>query len=751
MTTSNLIYLPQGAVHNQAVLERFLPRLPDGAAARWLEMNIPQKGQWVIDPFGASPQLALEAARAGYRVMVISNNPITRFLLKMTATPPTPEEMQAALADLATAKRGSDRMEHHIRDLYTTHCDQCGAVVDARAFLWQRDALTPYARIYSCPHCENSGEFPTTDEDLEKAGHLSQSGPHRARALERVAASRDPNRFHAEEALDAYLPRAVYALINMINKLDGIELEAREGIYLRALLLAACDRGNNLWRVPKENYRPKQLITPPRFMEHNLWLAVEEAIPLWANGQPATPLTFWPEPPPETGGICLYQGQIRDVTQHLEKIPISAVMTALPRPNQAYWTLSALWSGWLWGREAIGPFAKVLKRRRYDWSWHTAALYSALRRVADLLPAETPFFGMITENEAGFDAATMVSADLSGFVVDGIALRLKEGQTQVQWHKSAGRPTSTQPSAVSIATETIQGLLSERGEPTSYLHLQAAVLQTLSQQNALAPDERDPTINYATHAYNIYNRARQLLIELLSPTGPFIRYHGGKSSIEIGKWWSKTSLEAAQPLADRVEMEIVKTFQEVNTLAWDKLNADLCSTFPGLQTPDIPLIDTILHSYAEPDESGLWQLKPSDTTTSRRADVAEIYAILADTGEGLGFKVRRDQPLVWEQALNGEPLYFYLIASAIMGKIIDGAEHPPEQGIIVLPGSRAGLVMHKRERDPRLDYRLDGGWRFLKFRHVRRLVENEHLSQENLASFFALDPLSHDLAQLPLL
>ena len=146
-----------------------------------------------------------------------------------------------------------------------------------------------------------------------------------------------------------------------------------------------------------------------------------------------------------------------------------------------------------------------------------------------------------------------------------------------------------------------------------------------------------------------------------------------------------------------------------------------------------------------------WQLKPNDTTSARRADISEIYAILADTGEELGFQVIRNQPMVWEQALNGKPLYFYLIASAILGKIIEGADHPAEQGVIVLPASRSGLVMHKRDRDPRLNYRLDGGWRFLKFRHVRRLEEAEHISQENLASFFALDPLSHDLAQLPLL
>ena len=45
-------------------------------------------GSWVLDPFGFSPRLALEAARAGYRVLVTVNNPITRFLLEMSARPP---------------------------------------------------------------------------------------------------------------------------------------------------------------------------------------------------------------------------------------------------------------------------------------------------------------------------------------------------------------------------------------------------------------------------------------------------------------------------------------------------------------------------------------------------------------------------------------------------------------------------------------------------------------------------------------
>lgn len=751
MTTSNLVYLTQGVTQSQAVLERYLPRLHPGAAERWLRSALPKQGEWIIDPFGASPQLALEAAQAGYRILVISNNPITRFLLEMMATPPSEEEMQAALADLATARRGSERLEQHIRALYATSCDQCGETVDAQAFFWQRDALTPYARKYACPHCGHSGEFPTTDADIDKATQFASHGPHRARAIERVAASGDPNRIHAEEALDTYLPRAVYVLLNLINKLDGIDLEAREGVYLQALLLAACDRGNNLWRIPKENVRPKQLTTPPRFVEHNLWLALETAIPLWANGAPATPLTYWPEGPPESGGICLYQGQVRDLTTQLDQIPVGAMITAMPRPNQAYWTLSALWAGWLWGREAIGPFVKVLRRRRYDWAWHTAALYSPLRRISRRLPTNTPYLGMITENEAGFDTAAMVAADLADFQLDGVALRIKEGQTHLLWHKAETRPDPPERQPINTVFTSIQQAIAERGEPSPYLHLQAAALLTLSQANALSSPGLDAQAPRAAQANSAYSNTRQLLAEALAPHGPFVRYQGGKSSIEIGKWWPKAKIETSQPLADRVEMSVVTLFQRTNTLPWAEIDAQLCTQFPGLETPDATLLRAILQSYAEEGENNRWTLRESDTAAARRADVAEMFRLLEETGTQLGFNVRRETSLVWEGALDGKPLHFYMIASAILGRIIHTAQHPPEQGIIVLPGSRAGLVMHKRERDPRLDYDLEGGWRFLKFRYVRRLAESERISPENLASHFALDPLSHEEAQLPLL
>ncbi len=94
-------------------LSRFLPPLEEGVISAWLShLNLPfdaaqgRPGSWLLDPFGFSPRLVLEAARSGYRVLVTANNPVTRFLVEMFANPPAQSEFTAALADLGAVKKG---------------------------------------------------------------------------------------------------------------------------------------------------------------------------------------------------------------------------------------------------------------------------------------------------------------------------------------------------------------------------------------------------------------------------------------------------------------------------------------------------------------------------------------------------------------------------------------------------------------------------------------------------------------------
>jgi hypothetical protein len=123
-------------------LARFLPPLEEGVVSAWLaNQNLPlqttegKPDNWLLDPFGFSPRLVLEAARSGYRVLVTVNNPITRFLLETFANPPAESEFTAALADLSAFKKGDERLGAHLASLYLTTCEKCNQQIQAQSFL----------------------------------------------------------------------------------------------------------------------------------------------------------------------------------------------------------------------------------------------------------------------------------------------------------------------------------------------------------------------------------------------------------------------------------------------------------------------------------------------------------------------------------------------------------------------------------------------------------------------------------------
>ncbi|HRQ25256.1 MAG TPA: hypothetical protein PLF42_17650, partial [Anaerolineales bacterium] len=299
-------YIPGFKPADSGPLARFLPALEEGVVSTWLTL-LNQPSSWLLDPFGFSPRLVLEAARSGYRVLVTANNPITRFLLETFANPPPEAEFTAALADLGAVKKGDERLEIHLQSLYLTICEKCDQKVHASAFLWRKDEDLPYAKIYECKHCGDSGERIATDEDRENAKRIASTDAlHRSRAFERVISLKDEDRIYAEEAIEHYLPRPLYALTTIINRLDSMNLSAERRRALTALILLACDAGNTLWAHPAERPRPKQLSTPNQFREHNVWTMLERGVGLFAGSGSPVVVEAWPRKVPESGGICIY-------------------------------------------------------------------------------------------------------------------------------------------------------------------------------------------------------------------------------------------------------------------------------------------------------------------------------------------------------------------------------------------------------------------------------------------------------------
>ena len=107
-------YLSTGMVDSAGPLNRFLPPVPEGVGRAFVAGLEPSTA-WIVDPFASLPRLAVEMAREGRRVLVTAGNPVSRFLLDLSAHPPRLADLQAALADLSAARKAGQRLEPHLQ------------------------------------------------------------------------------------------------------------------------------------------------------------------------------------------------------------------------------------------------------------------------------------------------------------------------------------------------------------------------------------------------------------------------------------------------------------------------------------------------------------------------------------------------------------------------------------------------------------------------------------------------------------
>ncbi|HSJ89713.1 MAG TPA: hypothetical protein VK909_21050 [Anaerolineales bacterium] len=738
-------YIPGMSPAEPGPLARFTPPLEEGVISRWLPLHAPL-GSWLLDPFGFSPRLVLEAARMGYRVLVAVNNPITRFLLETSAKPPSESDFKAAMADLAVAKKGDERLAAHLQSLYLTTCEKCGQQIQAESFLWRKGEIAPYARIYTCPHCADSGERPVQHDDIERAKQISSTDSlHRSRAFERVAALDDEDRVYVEEAIQFYLPRPLYFLTTVVSRMDSLYLTPERKRALHALILTACDAGNTLWGYPSERPRPKQLIIPNQFREFNLWTQLERGLARWTQTASPVACEAWPQRIPESGGICIYEGRLKDLAHEVKKeIPITAVIASLPRPNQAFWTLSALWAGWLWGGDAVEPFKIALRRRRYDWAWNATALNAAFAHLFDLLPLGTPFFGFLPEAEPSFLTAALTAASAAGFDLQSLAMRTEHDPIQLVWQRGEHLKRESNAANVNDVRAAIGAHLMDRQEPASYLHVHAAGLLPLVESHSLKQKEQE---------FDEVLRSTQSLIQTaLAEDSHFVHYSSGES-VDTGFWGllsndilTQTQSDRNNSLSDQVEIAIVTFLQKNPHSIFLEVEDDIYPRFPGLLTPSKGLIYSVLSSYAE-RTAGAWELRPEDVSSARRNELKTIAATIESMGTHLEYSThRQDKNVFWLE--NGRTRYaFHLLASGLIGRALTEVPYSAEQTIFVIPGGRAGLITYKTQRDPALAARLKD-YRLVKYRHLRTLAERPTLTREAFEQQLASDPLEKSKGQI---
>lgn len=743
MSHQALAYLPPEDGYYPSPLDRFLPPLPKAVITAWLNERT-KPGDLIIDPLGSNPMLALEAANAGRKVLFARNNPILWLILEVLASSPTEKEITAAVSKLLLSRQDGVTLEEQLKGIYASCCFDCGEPVQPDGYIWNEGEDSPTHKVYQCPACGEEGEKPVSDEDVQMLRRLGNIGLQRTRAFQRAATEDDYERKSIEGALDCYLPRAVFTLMLLVNRLDRLEVDKEDRRLLQAILLSIFNDGNSLWYWPPRDHRHLQLNVPTRFLEKNLYLSLESVFKEWQSPFERIAISYYPQMTTAEGGICLYQRRLADQEKFLSDLTPKACVMVFPRPNQAFWTLSALWSGWLWGRNGLAPMRGALARRRYDWYWFAQAINSTMDSIARKLGEESNVFSLFPEATANFYLGLSCGMNAAGFQMEGYAYRSTKEMIQNQWLPDVKRSTGELPDIRSL----IKDFLNDRGEPASFNELLISVISEFFICGSIAREIEQVD-------EGLFKQIQENLTTHLRDEHFTITYSSSQPS--GSKWWLVDTRDAQTPLAERVEQFIANVLRSASAITFHALERLTCQAFRGSLTPSPELIRSVITSYSDSLNTAeeMIRLREGESESLRTSDLREAGALLIKTGRSFGFDVRESEmnSFEWQKESHAVVYRFFLRSSCdIMERVLITPEEETSHQVFVLPGSRSRLIAYRLREDPRLSSALTGKWHFLKFRHLRRLAARESLTLELWENLLDGDPLLWEAPdQTPLL
>ena len=760
-------------------LARFLPPFYRYTISSYLKEfllpNLIEKG-FLLDPFGISPFLPIELANAGAAVIVCCNNPILRTLIHFLALNPDLHDFQAILAEISTLRKIDTRLETFFRSLYSSICNTCLSEVEVNAYLWERDSSSGLHRLTSkqiqCQNCGSEGFFAVTVQDFQNLQRLPPRSLIETQAASKVADKNDLAYATVIESLNVYPTRALYALVTLLNKLDELSLNQRQQQILYGLIIGVFDLSNGLWAVSSKRHRPKQLSLPTQFVEMNFWKSLEKSAEQWANSIQESDIrpVILTEPLilPRPGQIAVFPGRLKELLSSLPTREIVAVVTALPRPNQAFWTLSAIWSGWLEGKENVKPLKSALLRKRYDWGWHCRALSVAFQELSEHLPQNIPCFALIEEYEAHLLSAALIAADHAGLHLEKLTLRSEQGRAQIHWRiyppASQSPLLSTEDQVQHLSkvkahiAETVLNYIQNILEPAHFSQIHAAALASVV--HSIQPHPGNHRIFPANSILEIAplksvvdypNFFLTLFQETLGAFPTLVSLDENEKSLENRSWWVAQPHFNHPPLSDQIEESVYQYLLQHQSATFFEIDQAICNSSRSLSAPSLMLIRECLESYGTYDEpTRSWSLRKEEEPAKRSAELTEIQIHIQAFGKILGFNVQDNFPITWLDQGKRPVALWYLQHSAAIRALLQASQEQAMKFYLVLPGSRVNLLLHKIQRYPFLMEKVTKQIHIIRFRQIRWLASQPKINLPLFEEWLTTDPIKYNSSQLSL-
>jgi hypothetical protein len=733
----------QGA--DDGVLPRLRWPIPGGVTDVYLEAYT-DPGSLVLAPYCQGPAVVREILGAERRALAVNFDPVLVLVVEALLSPLSVRELDSAVARLGDSLKQGVPLRHYLQELYATTCPACLRPAVADYFVWDREQGAPVAKYLRCPACAWDGRTAADHEDRARLAKVPVQGMHYHYVLDRVAPHPQVSAFRTrlEPLLELYSPRNLYALAELTLKLEGLFPVEALRRTLNVLLLDCLDRCSSLTPLPTSRARRRGLSRPSRFLERNVWYAFEEAVTR-LRGSAGTPVSgladtlesFQPSGEEQAGFVG--QGLVRDLPRILPPRSVRLILVSPPPLDSAAWTLSYFWGAWLLGAEAVAPLRPLLRQRTPDLAWYARVMAGSLRNLGSLLRDDGRLVLVLTRQRPAIVEALLLAASrarlgMASLVQHGADYRLELIPTLPPPASISHVPLEAriQKAAVEAAVETIQA----RGEPVDWRTLHAAIHRRLAETGLLtralgAEGESSSTVDLV--AEQVQAGLDDAVFDCLS---------GSEGGEEL--WWLADPAGVAAPLCDRVERAAYQVLQDTLALTEAEFARAVYLQFPGSLTPEAALVAICLRAFGREVTPGYWQLRGEDLSQVRQAERQDITEDLLVLGPRLGYRTAPQAPFdaAWFEGEQVRAAFVVRWQAAVNEALALGDRLEGAAPYLVIPGGRAALVSFKLAHNPVWQQAMDeGGWRFIKYRHVRQLVAQPDIDEYALRTIVGLDPI----------
>jgi hypothetical protein len=640
--------------------------------------------------------------------------------------------------------------------------------------------------------CDTEYEEPVAPADIQLAHRMSMKGLHYWYLLDRIAPEDDPARQRVAEWLTLYTPRNLYAIAELVRRLDRLDIAEKARDALRWSILYALDLGSKLHADPsrRPGYKPRSLRPPKFFLEINVWLCLEHAwqhLAQWGLEQEANriaeargllsgqDLPLW-----SNKAAQLYVGMesIRQLAQDLSSQQLEVALAEPPQFDPVYWPLAYVWSGCLYGTSVAAPLRGIAKRGAGSWTWYMQAMQVAFKVLKRLLDPEGRLFLYFDTVKPAYNELLSLAAGIAD--LESVAGRFLphdplayttplEGQAGIYVQELS--PTAhAKPPNVTLTqvksrlqramSETAIDILKTRGEPVTATLMRFLLWQEIKKEpiwyEILALLERGEIQ---------WDFLRNRLQETLSGASA-LHWLSVEPAAAAGAWWLATPPKV-RALDDRVEAWVRGHFKDHATVPMSQIEQERCDSFSGILTPEPQLIEHCLAAYATPKGDSWETREKAKTKATAKARRVAVRTALADLGRRLGYMVqttplatrktaspptvreatsRESQgfDLLWLKQDGVQRAFLYRETAEIdtllapLGK--KGAE--TTKHYLVIADARASLLAYKVQRNLWRQAQIKAqGWRFIKARHILALASAEQLDEHEWAKVIGLHPI----------